>query len=437
MLQCKTKWKKKKLGNLGYTYSGLSNKTIDDFGSGEDFIPYMNIYKNPIIKTDKFKQVKIGLNERQNQVQSGDVFFTTSSETPDEVGLTSVLVDKIDRPLYLNSFCFGFRLNDSSEFDNKFLAYLLRGENIRLQISKMAQGSTRYNLSKTQLLEKLNLYYPKDKEKQSKIADILLSCDKVIEKTEETIEKYEQIKAGMMQNLFTRGLDENGKLRPKYEQTPDLYKYSQKLDRYIPKEWDIKPMDLVVKRIGDIDHYMPKSVDDGIPYIMTGDFIGSNDLDFKNAKKISLLDYETLSRKIKPEFNDIIIARYATVGTIRIIKTNKPFLVSYSCAIIKTDKTLLNPDYLAYYIKSDFCQNLIDLEINASTQKNIGIDTLKTISIFVPKHNEEQKNIVNAVNSIEQKIEKEKQYLNKYKQIKQGLMKRLLTPPADAEIVEE
>lgn len=437
MLQCKTKWKKKKLGDLGYTYSGLSNKTIDDFGSGENFIPYLNIYKNPIIKTDEFEKVKIGLNEHQNQVQKGDVFFTTSSETPDEVGLTSVLVEKIDKPLYLNSFCFGYRLNNDKEFNNKFLAYLLRGEIIRSQISKMAQGSTRYNLSKTQLLSKLNLYYPFDTKEQEKIAQILSTCDSVIEKTEETIEKYKQIKAGMIQDLFTRGLDKNGKLRPTYAQSPDLYKYSEELDRYIPKEWDVKPMELVVKRISDIDHYMPKSVEDGIPYIMTGDFIGNNDLDFKNAKKISVVDYETLSRKIKPEFNDIIIARYATVGTIRIVKTNKPFLVSYSCAIIKTDKNLLNPDYLAYYIKSNFCQNLMDLEINASTQKNIGIDTLKTISVFVPQNNKEQNDIVKALNAIETKIETEEQYLNKYEQIKQGLMKRLLTPPADAEIVEE
>ena len=437
MLQCKTKWKKKKLGALGYTYSGLSNKTIDDFGSGENFIPYMNIYKNPIIKINRFEKVKIGLNEHQNKVQCGNVFFTTSSETPEEVGLTSVLIDRIDKPLYLNSFCFGFRLNDNNEFNNTFLAYLLRGESVRLQISKMAQGSTRYNLSKTQLLNKLNLYYPNDKNEQQKIADILSTCDEVIEKTEETIEKYRQVKVGMMQDLFTRGLDENSKLRPTYAQSPDLYKYSEELDRYIPKEWDVKPMELVVKRIGDIDHYMPKSVEDGIPYIMTGDFIGNNDLDFKNAKKISVVDYETLSRKIKPEFNDIIVARYATVGTIRIVKTNKPFLVSYSCAIIKTDKNLLNPDYLAYYIKSNFCQNLMDLEINASTQKNIGIDTLKTISVFVPQDNKEQNDIVKALNAIETKIETEEQYLNKYEQIKQGLMKRLLTPPADVEIVEE
>lgn len=320
------------------------------------------------------------------------------------------------------------------QFDYKYLYYLIN-QNI-YKLANTAPQTAVPIINKTEF-EKTSIIGLVDKTQQQKIANILSTCDEVIEKTEETIEKYKQIKAGLMQDLFTRGLDENGTLRPTYTQAPDLYKYSKELDRHIPKEWDVKPMELVVKRIGDIDHYMPRSVEDGIPYIMTGDFIGNNDLDFKNAKKISITDHETLSKKIKPEFNDIIIARYATVGTIRIVKTNKPFLVSYSCAIIKTDRNLINPDYLAYYIKSDFCQNLMDLEINASTQKNIGIDTLKTISVFVPQYSKEQDDIVKTLNAIETKIEIEEQYLNKYKQIKQGLMKRLLTPPADAEIVEE
>lgn len=412
MLQCKTKWKKKKLGNLGYTYSGLSNKTIDDFGSGEDFIPYMNIYKNSIIKTDKFEQVKIGLNERQNQVQCGDVFFTTSSETPDEVGLTSVLIDSIDKPLYLNSFCFGFRLNDNNEFDNKFLAYLLRGENIRSQISKMAQGSTRYNLSKTQLLDKLNLYYPENKEEQSKMADILLNCDKVIEKTEETIEKYKQIKAGMMQNLFTRGLDENGKLRPTYAQAPDLYKYSEELDRYIPKDWNVKRLD----EIGEMksgDGITAKNI------FITGMYpvYGGNGLRGYTSNYTHEGEYVLIGRQ------------GALCGNINKV-SGKFFASEHAVVVTLYDDNDVNWVFYKY----------TDLNLNqyseASAQPGLSVQKISKIKIDAPK-GPEQKNISIRLNLVDKKIKLEEQYLNKYKHIKQGLMQQLLTPPDNAEIVEE
>ena len=427
MLQCKTKWKKEKLGDLIlFLRNGISNEQVDIY---TDF---------PVTRIETIADGKIDYNRvghvkkapEDYRISQGDI-LVSNINSQKHIGKVAIKDD--DKVLYHGMNLLLMRPNEI--IDSKFLFYVLNYN--KQYFERIASPAVNQSSINQTDMQKMEFIIPKDKVEQTKIANILSTCDEVIEKTEETIEKYKQIKAGMMQDLFTRGLDANGKLRPTYAQNPDLYKYSKELDRHIPKEWDVKPMELVVKRIGDIDHYMPKSVEDGIPYIMTGDFIGNNDLDFKNAKKISITDYETLSKKIKPEFNDIIIARYATVGTIRIVKTNKPFLVSYSCAIIKTDRNLINPDYLAYYIKSDFCQNLMDLEINASTQKNIGIDTLKTISVFVPQYNKEQDDIVKTLNAIETKIEIEEQYLNKYKQVKQGLMKRLLTPPADAEIVEE
>lgn len=410
MLQCKTKWKRKKLDSIcNYITTGkLDANAMVEGGEYRFYTCAENHYK---IDTYAFEGQSLLISG--NGANVGYIHYYNGK------------FNAYQRTYVLQNF-------DENIF---YIKHYLKAY-LKDRIAKEVNAGN-IPFIKLNTLTDMNIQYPESKDEQQKIADILSTCDEVIEKTEETIEKYKQIKAGLMQDLFTRGLDENGTLRPTYTQAPDLYKYSKELDRHIPKEWDVKPMELVVKRIGDIDHYMPRSVEDGIPYIMTGDFIGNNDLDFKNAKKISITDHETLSKKIKPEFNDIIIARYATVGTIRIVKTNKPFLVSYSCAIIKTDRNLINPDYLAYYIKSDFCQNLMDLEINASTQKNIGIDTLKTISVFVPQYSKEQDDIVKTLNAIETKIEIEEQYLNKYKQIKQGLMKRLLTPPADAEIVEE
>lgn len=140
--------------------------------------------------------------------------------------------------------------------------------------------------------------------------------------------------------------------------------------------------------LGDIDHKMPQSVIDGIPYLMTGDFVGINELDFENSKRISTEDYEQLSKKIKPEAGDILFARYASVGAVRYVETQMKFLISYSCAIIKHND-IANGKYLFYYLQANEAQRKIELEINTGSQRNIGIDSLKKLIILLPQLREQ------------------------------------------------
>lgn len=78
-------WSKVQLKNIGNTFTGISGKNKDDFGFGKPYIPYLNIFNNAIIKDDHFDYVNIKDNETQEKVKYGDIFFTTSSETPEEV----------------------------------------------------------------------------------------------------------------------------------------------------------------------------------------------------------------------------------------------------------------------------------------------------------------------------------------------------------------
>ncbi len=193
-------FKEYKLGSLGSTYTGLSGKTKDDFGKGKPFIPYLNIFANSRVNIEAISLVSINQDEKQYKVIYGDIFFTTSSETPDEVGMSSVLLDKTEE-LYLNSFCFGFRLNDFEILLPEYAQYLFRGQNIRRQIFKLAQGATRYNLSKKSLL-KITLKLPTIKEQQ-KIAFILSAADKEIELLQQKYDFLIQEKKALMQQLLT------------------------------------------------------------------------------------------------------------------------------------------------------------------------------------------------------------------------------------------
>ena len=176
--------------------------------------------------------------------------------------------------------------------------------------------------------------------------------------------------------------------------------------------------------IGDIDHRMPASVSVGIPYVMTGDFIGNNDIDFENAKRISEKDYEQLAKKIKPEKGDILFARYASVGTVRYVETNQKFLISYSCAILKPNEDI-EGKYLYFYIQTGATQQRIELEINTGSQRNIGIDSLKNnIAVSVPKIGEQSK-IGTFFKQLDDTIALHQRQLDNYKELKKSMLQKI------------
>lgn len=192
-------WKDKKLGDIGETFNGLTGKTKEDFGRGKPFIQYMQIFNSAKIDTSKFGYVDIKEGEKQKTVQYGDIFFTTSSETPIEIGYSSVLTEEIEG-LYLNSFCFGYRPNSLNELYPDFASYLFRSESLRKQIVKLAQGSTRYNMSKVQLMKVL-IQLP-SLDEQQKIANFLSSLDNKIDLVNTQIENTQAFKKGLLQQMF-------------------------------------------------------------------------------------------------------------------------------------------------------------------------------------------------------------------------------------------
>lgn len=192
-------WEVKKLGELGETYGGLSGKSKENFGKGKPYIQYKQIFDDSKIDISRFELVEIDEDENQNKVHFGDVFFTVSSETPNEIGMSSVLLDKVE-DLYLNSFCFGYRANSLEELNPFFSRYLFRSEIFREEIIKLAQGSTRYNMSKIQLL-KIEIQIP-CLEEQTAIANFLSAIDEKLNQTQRQIEKTETWKKGLLQKMF-------------------------------------------------------------------------------------------------------------------------------------------------------------------------------------------------------------------------------------------
>lgn len=193
-------WKENNLNKLGDTYTGLSGKTKENFGIGNSkYVIYKNVFGNAIAREEEVELVEINYGENQNKVIKGDILFTTSSETPGDIGMSSCWnYDTND--LYLNSFCFGYRLFDLDRYSPVFMTYLLRSEEYRKKISILAQGSTRYNLSKTEFM-KMSVYVP-DIEEQRKIESFLVTLEGKIEKEQEKLDFLNEYKKGLLQQMF-------------------------------------------------------------------------------------------------------------------------------------------------------------------------------------------------------------------------------------------
>lgn len=202
----KEQWNDVRLGSLGESFNGLTGKSKEQFGQGQPFVTYLNVFFNSKTDLNQVDYVKILENENQNTIQYGDLLFTVSSETPEEVGMTSVVLDNT-KGIYLNSFCFGFRLKNFRILLPEYAQFYFRNNEARNAISLLAQGSTRFNISK-EGIRNLILRLPPLPE-QTAIASVLSTSEKEIQIHRRRLAALQQQKKGLMQVLLT------GKVRVK------------------------------------------------------------------------------------------------------------------------------------------------------------------------------------------------------------------------------
>ena len=151
-----TNWEKSRIRMVGDLYGGLTGKKGSDFNdednsSNKQFVPFTNIFNNTYISKDHFQYVNIEENENQNRVLKNDLFFLMSSESYEDLGKSSILLEDVEE-LYLNSFCKGFRIKDSKVYP-LFLNYQLLGSLHKEMISVEGNGFTRINLRQNRLLD--------------------------------------------------------------------------------------------------------------------------------------------------------------------------------------------------------------------------------------------------------------------------------------------
>lgn len=192
-------WKRLKIAELGTTAGGLTGKSAEDFGTGAPYVTYKQVFASGVIQLGACDLVRIRNNERQNRLRKGDIVFTLSSETPEDIAVASVLADEVPE-LYLNSFCFSLRPSPE-HIATDFARHLFRSSVYRRMVRPLAQGSTRYNLSRTSF-NKLKLPLP-SLDEQRRIADLLSSLEEKIGGLKSKIAAMQTLKKGLLQQMFT------------------------------------------------------------------------------------------------------------------------------------------------------------------------------------------------------------------------------------------
>lgn len=152
----------------------------------------------------------------------------------------------------------------------------------------------------------------------------------------------------------------------------------------LPKGWSWARWHEIALAIGDIDHKMPVEVTEGVPYVSPRDFHGVNEIDFDGAKKISRGDFEELARKIRPTAGDLIYPRYGTIGDVRLVTTDRDFLASYSCAVIKVLTGFVDFHFQYILSLSGYIRQQAAAATNKTTQPNVGLKSIQNFVVALP-----------------------------------------------------
>ena len=390
-------WEQRKLGSIGSTYTGLSGKTKEDFGHGEaKYITYLNVFQNTISNITMTDKVEI--DPTQNEVKYGDVLFTTSSETPEEVGMSSVWLG--DTPnIYLNSFCFGFRPNQ--KIDSYFLGYSLRAPYMRDKIKILAQGISRYNISKNKVME-LEISLPNNEE-QKLLGTFLQRIDLIITLHQRKLDKLQATKKALLQEMFP----EEGQDKPK------------RRFKGFTDAWEQRKLGDVAD-VRDGTHDSPKFYNDGFP-LVTSKNLKDGSIDFSDCSFISEQDFDEINKRSKVDPGDILFGMIGTIG--------KPAIVEYTGFAIKNvalikEGNIINNRFIYHLLSSKVFDNYIARENAGGTQKFIALNQIRNFIFSAPTLAEQNK-IIELLDYISQIITLHQRKLDKLKNLKQAYLNEM------------
>jgi len=351
-----------------------------------------------------------------------------SNGNPDRVG-DCVRITQ-DSDFLFASFLVGVKPNTQAGVDPCFLHYLFRSDSVRKAISDSIKGTTGLRNISLSHLAAHELRCPLPPE-QRKLARILTTLDKLIEKTEALIAKYHAIKQGLMHDLFTRGVDAHGHLRPTQAEAPGLYKQSEL--GWIPKEWSLKSA-------SDICHEItkgatpPQMYDEpglcNVPFIRVQNLSFDGTLLFDDQQLfIPAIVHNTSLVRSKVFPGDVLMNLVGPpMGKVSIVPpTFLEWNINRAIAIFRTLDICVNV-FLSHFLLSEIAFKwLFRRAKRTSCQTNITLQMCRQLPVPISDDKSERIRITDLLNNADTRLVSEKAVLNKLHRLKTGLMQDLLT----------
>ena len=397
-------WEQRKLGDLGTTFSGLSGKTKKDFGCGDaKFITYMNVYTNAISDIDMTE--KVGIDNKQHTVHYGDILFTTSSEIPEEVGMSSVWLGN-EENIYLNSFCFGFRPTEI--LNSYYMAYMLRGDAVRKNIIYLAQGISRYNISKNRVM---NIEVPITTiPEQDIIGSYFDKLDHLITLHQRKLEKLKKVKKSMLEKMFPQ----NGEMEPQirfcgFNSTWEQRKLGEVVER-------------IIRKNVNMDSILPLTISAQYGLIAQSEFFD---------KRIASRDLSGYYLLYNGEFayNKSTSADAPWGAIKRLDRYEKGVLSTLYIVFAIRNLNVIDSNYLVTYYDNDVWYKDVSA-IAAEGARNHGLlniapDDFFATNIKKPKNLTEQKQIGEYFDKLDHLITLHQRKLEKLKKMKKAMLEKM------------
>jgi type I restriction enzyme, S subunit len=420
-----SEWNYDALGSIASIRRGISYSEATLEENLEDGMPYLNM--KSFLKDGGYNKNGLkffsGHFTKADTTTANDLLIANTDVTPggDIIGVPALLPHALASEAVLFSHHVT-RLHLNGQIDTRFFFYLLCTDNYRRSMRKYARGTTVLMLDMAGI-KRIPVRYPKNWNIQQKIATILSTIDIAIEQTEALIEKYQHIKAGLMQDLFTRGVLPNGQLRPPRNEAPELYQDTA--IGWIPMEWQVSELERVCRTIVDCPHSTPSFQPGGVlvartMHIKNGVFLENE------ASRVTEKEFQERIARAEPTPGDVILTREAPVGEAFVIPPAMKICLGQRVMLIKPNTALLDSDYLVAQIYSGGLSTRITELTAGTTNPHLNVADVRSLLLTLPPFKEQQE-LTRRINAMNGKIHIQQEVAGKLKLQKLGLMQDLLT----------
>ena len=413
-------WKEIALNEIGWFKGAGVNKLINTDEQPVYLVNYMDVYKHwRVYYNTNYQEVTAKDREiEEANLLEGDVLFTPSSEKPIDIGHAGVVMETMPNCVY-SYHLIRLRLYDKTQFDLKFLSYLLNSDEVQKHFVSRASGSgIRYTLSLSDF-KSAKIRFP-EKHEQSAIAAILSKVDEAIAAVQGSIAAAERLKKSLMQNLLTGRMKPDGTLRKE-----DEFYVDEKFGR-VPLGWEVKK----VTEVADYVQYglnQASSEKGKIPMLRMNNIVKGK---MTNAPLVYVELNDSLLQQYKLEKGDILFNRTNSldlVGKVGVFELDGDYVFASYLIKVKVSKDN-NPYFVNYALNSYPIQcSLRSKATPAVSQANINSKSLRNTSIIIPTNKKEQDEVVSRINNVENEIINKQNKIAVLERLKKSLMQNLLT----------